>query len=72
MDASMFKRIRMGLGLSQAEMAERIGCSLNYVQQAADGGRFTPHQLQDGSADTARFRGGRQGRRSFPEDGAGD
>lgn len=39
MDAFMFKRIRMGLGLSQAEMAERIGCSLNYVQQMESGSR---------------------------------
>ena len=46
MDAVMFKRIRMGMGLSRDEMAQRLGCSLAYIQQMEGGGRPVSFKME--------------------------
>lgn len=39
MKASTYKRMRMAMGLSQSELAEIIGVTLNYVQKLESGER---------------------------------
>ena len=39
MKASTYKRMRMAMGLSQSELADIIGVSLNYVQKLESGDR---------------------------------
>ena len=39
MKASTYKRMRMAMGLSQLELADIIGVSLNYVQKLESGDR---------------------------------